>query len=102
MTDPAGFIRASFAEEYADVLERYRNAFFAASPDVPRAEIVWRFQFMLGATSYAIIGTDSLRSVTGWTSDEAEQPDNPGSSSPRSMSFSLGGSRAPSPQHPAT
>ena len=102
MTDPAGFIRALFAEEYADVLERYRNAFFAALPDVPRAEIVWRFQFMLGATSYAIIGTDLLRSVTGWTLDEAEQPDNPELLLPRLMSFLLGGLRAPLPQHPAT
>ena len=73
MTDPTDFIRALFAEEYADVLDRYRNALFAALPDVPRAEIMWRFQFMLGATSYAIIGTDLLRSVTGWVIDEAEQ-----------------------------
>ena len=51
MTDPTDFIRALFAEEYADVLDRYRNALFAALPDVPRAEIMWRFQFMLGATS---------------------------------------------------
>lgn len=102
MTDPAGFIRALFAEEYADVLERYRNALFAALPDVPRAEIVWRFQFMLDATSYAIIGTDLLRSVTGWTLDESEQPDNPELLLPRLMSFLLGGLRAPLPQHPAT
>jgi len=102
MTNPTGFIRALFAEEYADVLDRYRNALFAALPDVPRAEIVWRFQFMLGATSYAIIGTDLLRSVTGWTVDEAEQPDNPELLLPRLMSFLLGGLRAPLPQHPAT
>ncbi|MBO1014810.1 TetR family transcriptional regulator [Achromobacter sp. SD115] len=100
MTDPSDFIRALFAEEYADVLERYRNALFAALPDVPRAEIVWRFQFMLGATSYAIIGTDLLRSVTGWTIDDAEQPDNPNLLLPRLMSFLLGGLRAPLPQVP--
>ena len=64
-----------FAEEYADVLDRYRNALFAALRR--RAPKSWRFQFMLGATSYAIIGTDLLRSVTGWVIDEAEQPNNP-------------------------
>ena len=90
MTDPTDFIRALFAEEYADVLDRYRNALFAALPDVPRAEIMWRFQFMLGATSYAIIGTDLLRSVTGWVIDEAEQPNNPELLLPRLMSFLLG------------
>jgi AcrR family transcriptional regulator len=100
LTDPSDFIRALFAEEYADVLERYRNALFAALPDVPRAEIMWRFQFMLGATSYAIIGTDLLRSVTGWTIDDAEQPDNPNLLLPRLMSFLLGGLRSPLPHVP--
>ncbi|MOA46689.1 hypothetical protein D3C78_1692350 [compost metagenome] len=97
MTHPSDIIRALFAEECADVLERYRNALFAALPDVPKAEIVWRFQFMLGATSYAIIGTDLLRSVTGWQLDESEQPDNPDMLLPRLMSFLLGGLRAPLP-----
>ena len=95
MTDPTDFIRALFAEEYADVLDRYRNALFAALPDVPRAEIMWRFQFMLGATSYAIIGTDLLRSVTGWVIDEAEQPNNPELLLPRLMSFLLGACALP-------
>lgn len=102
MTDPSDFIRGLFAEEYSGVLERYRNALFTALPDVPRAEIMWRFQFMLGATSYAIIGTGLLRSVTGWILDEAEQPDNPDLLLPRLMSFLLGGLRAPLPQHSAT
>ncbi|CAO3951944.1 TetR/AcrR family transcriptional regulator [Achromobacter sp. 77] len=97
MTDPTDFIRALFAEEYADVLARYRNALFAALPDVPRAEIIWRFQFMLGATSYAIMGTDLLRSVTGLAGDEAEQPNDRELLLPRLMSFLLGGLRSPLP-----
>ncbi|QGD53814.1 TetR/AcrR family transcriptional regulator [Bordetella holmesii] len=97
MTDPAGFIRTLFADEYADVMERYKNALFRALPDVPRAEIMWRFQFMLGATSYAIIGTDTLRIATGWAVQDDEQPDNPALLLPRLMSFLLGGLRAPLP-----
>ncbi|OZI71247.1 TetR/AcrR family transcriptional regulator [Bordetella genomosp. 12] len=97
MTDPAGFIRALFADEYADVMERYKQALFQALPGVPRAEIMWRFQFMLGATSYAIIGTDTLRIATGWAIQEEEQPDNPDLLLPRLMSFLLGGLRAPLP-----
>ena len=100
MTDPTDFIRALFAEEYADVLDRYRNALFAALPDVPRAEIMWRFQFMLGATSCAIIGTDLLRSVTGWVIDEAEQPNNPELLLPRDE-LPARGLRAPLPQRPS-
>ncbi len=95
MTDPTDFIRALFAEEYADVLARYRNALFAALPDVPRAEIIWRFQFMLGATSYAIMGTDLLRSVTGLAGEDADHPNDRELLLPRLMSFLLGGLRSP-------
>ncbi|WP_066122042.1 TetR/AcrR family transcriptional regulator [Bordetella ansorpii] len=97
MTDPTGFIRTLFADEYADVIQRYQNALFASLPDVPRAEIMWRFHFMLGATSYAIMGTSTLRLVTHWSIDDAEQPDNPALLLPRLMSFLLGGLRAPLP-----
>jgi len=79
------------------VIERYRQALFEALPDVPRAEIIWRFQFMLGATSYAIMGTDTLRIVTGWVPDQREQADDPELLLPRLMSFLLGGLRAPLP-----
>ena len=59
--------------EYADVVERYKQALFRSLPDVPKAEIVWRFHFMLGATSYAIAGTDTLKLVTDWQVDEGAE-----------------------------
>ena len=68
LTDPSEFIRTFLANEYAGVMERYKAALFKALPDVPKAEIVWRFHFMLGAISYAIAGTDALRVVTDWQS----------------------------------
>ena len=96
MTEPAAFIRTFLAAEYADVLERYKAALFKALPDVPKAEIVWRFHFMLGATSYAIAGTDALQLVTDWQvrEDELTQADK---LIPRLMSFLLGGLRAALP-----
>ncbi|HEX5392096.1 MAG TPA: TetR/AcrR family transcriptional regulator [Rhodocyclaceae bacterium] len=97
LTEPATFIRTFLAEEYADVMDRYKAALFKALPDVPKAEIVWRFHFMLGATSYAIAGTDALQLVTDLQIAEDE-----GTQSqkllPRLMSFLLGGLRAPLPQ----
>ncbi len=96
LTEPGEFIRALLAEEFADVLERYKQALFRALPDVPKEEIVWRFHFMLGATSYAIAGIDTLRLVTDWQADEAG--DNIDQLLPRLMSFLLGGLRAPLPQ----
>ncbi|GAB2182365.1 TetR/AcrR family transcriptional regulator [Denitratisoma sp. agr-D3] len=96
MTEPANFIRTFLASEYADVVERYKTALFRALPDVPKAEIVWRFHFMLGATSYAIAGTDALQLVTDWqvNEDEGTQAEK---LLPRLMSFLLGGLRAPLP-----
>jgi len=97
ITDPSNFIRTFMSAEYADVLERYKQAMFRSLPDVPKAEIVWRFHFMLGATSYAIAGTDTLQLVTDWQVDEgsAAQDEN---LLPRLMSFLMGGLRAPLPQ----
>ena len=97
-TEPSEFIRTFLADEYAGVMERYQQALFRALPDVPRAEIVWRFHFMLGATSYAIAGTDALRLVADWKIEEADTVDRNDRLVPRLMSFLLGGLRAPLPQ----
>lgn len=100
LTEPSHFIRAFLAEEYRQVMDRYKEALFKALPDVPKAEIVWRFHFMLGATSYAIAGTDALRLVTDWQIEETDATDRPDRLLPRLMSFLLGGLRAPLPQFP--
>ncbi len=101
LTDPSEFIRTFMAHEYAAVVERYKEALFKALPDVPKAEIVWRFHFMLGATSYAIAGTDALRLVTDWQIEAEDSTDRLDRLLPRLMSFLLGGLRAPLPQFAA-
>ncbi|NWG72925.1 MAG: TetR/AcrR family transcriptional regulator, partial [Parvularculaceae bacterium] len=100
LTEPSDFIRAFLASEYREVVERYKAALFKALPDVPKAEIVWRFHFMLGATSYAIAGTDALRLITDWQIEDADATDRLDRLLPRLMSFLLGGLRAPLPQFP--
>lgn len=98
LTDPSEFIRTFLAHEYAEVVDRYKQALFKALPEVPKAEIVWRFHFMLGATSYAIAGTDALRLVTDWQIEAEDSTDRLDRLVPRLMSFLLGGLRAPLPQ----
>jgi hypothetical protein len=66
-------------------------------PEVPRAEIAWRFHFMLGATAYAIAGTDALRLVTDWDVEDEDATDRLDRLPQRLMSFLLGGLRAPLP-----
>lgn len=98
LTEPSEFIRAFLAHEYQVVMDRYKEALFKALPEVPKAEIVWRFHFMLGATSYAIAGTDALRLVTDWQIEDEDSTDRLDRLVPRLMSFLLGGLRAPLPQ----
>ena len=107
LTDPSEFIRAFFATEYTDVIDRYKLALFRALPDVPKAEIVWRLHFMLGAVSYAIAGTDILKVITGHEISDISGQEASGSNDNRSeakrlsqrlMPFLLGGLRAPLPQ----
>lgn len=98
LTEPSEFIRAFLAHEYQTVMDRYKEALFRALPEVPKAEIVWRFHFMLGATSYAIAGTDALRLVTDWQIEDEDSTDRLDRLVPRLMSFLLGGLRAPLPQ----
>jgi AcrR family transcriptional regulator len=99
LTEPAAFIQIFFAEEYGQVVERYKQALYRSLPDVPPDEIAWRFQFMLGAMSYAIAGTDALRVLGGM-----EVPVGPTASASqahqlraRLLPFLLGGLRAPLP-----
>ena len=100
LTDPSEFIRTFLAHEYANVIDSYKEALFKALPDVPKTEIVWRFHFMLGATSYAIAGTDALRLVTDWQIEDGSTMDRLDHLVPRLMSFLLGGLRAALPQFP--
>ncbi|MDP3538990.1 MAG: TetR family transcriptional regulator [Azonexus sp.] len=102
LTEPSEFIRAFLAHEYKVVMDRYKEALFKALPEVPKAEIVWRFHFMLGATSYAIAGTDALRLVTDWQIEDDDSVDRLDRLVPRLMSFLLGGLRAPLPQFSET
>lgn len=102
LTEPSEFIRNFLAHEYQAVLDRFKEALFRALPDVPRAEIVWRFHFMLGSTSYAMAGTDALRLVTDWQIEDEDASDRLDRLVPRLMSFLLGGLRAPLPQYDGT
>lgn len=92
-TEPNAFVRQFLAEEYAATLQRFLTALYASLPGVSREEILWRFHFMMGATSYAIAGTDTLQLFAGEFDDA-----NPARLMPRLMSFLLGGLRAPLPE----
>ena len=111
LSEPSDFIRIFLASEYEEVLRRYKEALIKSLPDVPREEILWRFHFMLGATAYAIAGTDSLKLLAHEGPKETQEDPSRSKSKdqesdlmqidrllPRLMNFLVGGLRAPLPE----
>ncbi|MBX3680469.1 TetR/AcrR family transcriptional regulator [Cognatazoarcus halotolerans] len=92
-TEPNSFVRQFIAEEYSECTGRFLAELYRSLPGVPRDEILWRFHFMMGATSYAIAGTDALQLFAGKFDDS-----DPARLVPRLMSFLLGGLRGPLPE----
>lgn len=96
MLDPGKFISAVFAQESTEVIERYKDALYKALPLVPREEILWRFQFMLGATAYALSDTGPLGEIMGIEISKNQDPEEARDQLlKRLMSFLIGGLRAP-------
>lgn len=90
LTEPAEFMRVYFEDGYTKVIDRYRTALSRALPDLAEAEIAWRFNFMLGATSCAI-ATMETTCVEGIDGDGDKRPE---MLRKHLMPFLLGGLRA--------
>lgn len=99
MTEPSKFIDTLLAQEHEAVIKRFKRALIQSLPQVPKAEIVWRFHFMLGATAYAIAGADQLTVIAGLRA-KANAEKQMEQLQARLMSFLLGGLRAPLPLTP--
>jgi len=61
--DPAPFIRRFLSAQYAPMIERFKDAFARALPELPARELSWRLHFMMGALSYTLAGTDALKLI---------------------------------------
>ena len=62
--DPAPFIREFLSSQYRDMIARFRVAFSAALPNIPREELSWRLHFVMGALSYTLAGADMLKIIS--------------------------------------
>lgn len=92
---PQGFIQSICWDEQVAIFLPFKQALHEALPTVPEEEIIWRFHFMLGATSYALMGTQSLRRALQLPLSDS--PESEQQQQQRLMSFLLGGLRAPLP-----
>jgi len=64
-TDPQKHIRSLIGQLYAPVMERFKNAFERALPQMPRDELVWRMHFMFGTLAYTLAATDTVQLIAG-------------------------------------
>lgn len=63
-TDPSAFIHDFLNGHYADVAERFFDAFQRALPHLPREELGWRLHFAIGALSGVLAGADTDSLIT--------------------------------------
>jgi AcrR family transcriptional regulator len=68
--DPAPFIRQFLSAQYAEMINRYKEAFLRALPHLSRQELTWRLHFVMGALSYTLAGTDALKMLSQFASTE--------------------------------
>jgi AcrR family transcriptional regulator len=70
--DPAPFIRQFLSAQYAEMINRYKEAFLRALPHLSKQELTWRLHFVMGALSYTLAGTDALKMLSQFASTENE------------------------------
>lgn len=91
-TEPARFIRDYLAEQYGEVLARFKQALVRSLPHIPIDELIWRMHFMFGTMSYTIAGADALQLIA---SCEPKESDDVEAVLRRAMPFLVAGLTAP-------
>jgi AcrR family transcriptional regulator len=71
--DPSPVLREFLSERYAPAIDRFKEAFADALPEVPRRELTWRLHFMMGALAYTLAGADAWRLISALSA--VETPD---------------------------
>ncbi|HEV3106212.1 MAG TPA: TetR/AcrR family transcriptional regulator, partial [Trinickia sp.] len=70
-TDPSAFIHDFLNGHYADVAERFFDAFQRALPHLPREELGWRLHFAIGALSGVLAGSDTDNLIAEFAKGQA-------------------------------
>jgi hypothetical protein len=92
-TEPAEMVQALSREHYEELGRRFMEAFARALPEVPRAELYWRFKLVVGVLTYILADTDP----TGGYAQDLSDVDG---TVRRLVTFLAAGLRAPVPASP--
>jgi len=89
-TEPAEMVQALSREHYEELGQRFMEAFARALPEVPQAELYFRFKLVLGVLTYFLADTDV---TAGYAEDLSDVEGTVG----RLVAFLAAGLRAPVP-----
>jgi AcrR family transcriptional regulator len=89
-TEPAEMVQALSREHYEELGQRYMEVFARALPEVPQAELYWRFKLVVGVLTYVLADTDP----TGGYAEDLSDVDG---TVRRLVAFLAAGLRAPVP-----
>ena len=93
-TESSELAERIFQRHLSQVAQRFLAAFERALPDLPRTELIWRLQFVMGAVAHTIGGAKLMRAISGGQCD----PSDVEGTLRRMESFFLAGFRAPVPE----
>jgi hypothetical protein len=89
-TEPAEMVQALSREHYEELGQRFMEVFARALPEVPQAELYWRFKLVVGVLTYILADTDR----TGGYAEDLSDVDG---TVRRLVAFLAAGLRAPVP-----
>jgi AcrR family transcriptional regulator len=89
-TEPAEMVQALSREHYEELGQRFMEACARALPEVPQAEVYWRFKLVVGVLTYILADTDR----TGGYAEDLSDVDG---TVRRMVAFLAAGLRAPVP-----
>ena len=59
-SEPVEIVQPLIAEQFGALIERYLAALERALPELPRSELIWRFQFTIGVMTHVLAGNHEL------------------------------------------
>jgi AcrR family transcriptional regulator len=74
-TEPESFSRKILASAFDESSSAFLAALGRALPEIPRADLEWRFHFMLGAMVYTMADAGRIQSLTGGRCDPVKIDD---------------------------
>jgi len=86
-------LRLAIVEEFDNLLRRFADALSRTLPHLPRAEVFWRFAFMLGSMAFVLGHADTLKTKSNGLCD----PSDVEGAIQRLVAFVSAGMRAPVP-----